>query len=72
MFAKPFLRWMIKHRMKRLALFLYVCRIPLTFPFLGMEGIKVALRMAWRAIRRPRPAQPQIAAEPSGLQAASG
>ncbi len=71
-FAKPFLRWMIRHRMKRLALFLYVCLIPLTFPFLGMEGIKVTLRMAWRAIRRPRPAKPQSAAEPSGLHAASG
>jgi hypothetical protein len=30
------------------------------------------LRMAWRAIRRPRPAKAQIASEPSGLQAASG
>jgi hypothetical protein len=39
-FTKPVLRWMIKHRMKRLALFLYVCLIPLTFPFLGMEGIR--------------------------------
>jgi hypothetical protein len=38
--------------MRRLALFPYVCLIPLTFPFLGMEGIKVTLRMAWRAIRR--------------------
>jgi hypothetical protein len=41
--------------MKRLALFLYVALIPLTFPFLGVEGIKVTLRMAWRAFRR-RPA----------------
>jgi hypothetical protein len=63
---------MIKHRMKRLALFLYVCLIPLTFPFLGMEGIKVTLRMAWRAIRRPRPAQPTLAAEAAKLHAASG
>jgi anaerobic magnesium-protoporphyrin IX monomethyl ester cyclase len=68
-FTKPFLRWMIKHRMKRLALFLYVCLIPLTFPFLGMEGIKVTLRMAWRAIRRPRPAKPTVAAEPAKLVA---
>ena len=71
-FTKPFLRWMIKHRMKRMALFLYVCLIPLTFPFLGMEGIKVTLRMAWRAIRRPRPAQPTLAAEAAKLHAASG
>jgi hypothetical protein len=35
------MHWLIQRRMKRLALFLYVCLIPLTFPFLGMEGIKV-------------------------------
>jgi hypothetical protein len=45
------MNWIVRHRMKRLALFLYVCLIPLTFPFLGMEGIKVTLRMAWRALR---------------------
>jgi radical SAM superfamily enzyme YgiQ (UPF0313 family) len=71
-FTKPILRWMIKHRMKRMALFLYVCLIPLTFPFLGMEGIKVTLRMAWRAIRRPRIPQPTLAAEAAKLHAASG
>jgi radical SAM superfamily enzyme YgiQ (UPF0313 family) len=71
-FAKPFLRWMIKHRMKRLALFLYVCLIPLTFPFLGMEGIKVTLRMAWRAVRRPRPPRPSVVVAPSKLRAAGG
>lgn len=48
---KPMMNWIVRHRMKRLALFLYVCLIPLTFPFLGMEGIKVTLRMAWRALR---------------------
>jgi anaerobic magnesium-protoporphyrin IX monomethyl ester cyclase len=53
--AKPFLRWLVRRRMKRLALFLYVCLIPLTFPFLGMEGIRVTLRMAWKAIRNQRP-----------------
>jgi radical SAM superfamily enzyme YgiQ (UPF0313 family) len=52
---KPILRWVIAHRMKRLALFLYVCLIPLTFPFLGVEGIKVTLRMAWKALRGHRP-----------------
>lgn len=71
-FVKPFLRWMIAHRMKRMALLLYVCLIPLTFPYLGMEGIKVTLRMAWRAIRRPRPPRPAIATQPVDLQAASG
>jgi radical SAM superfamily enzyme YgiQ (UPF0313 family) len=49
-FAKPLMRWIIDHRMKRLALFLYVILIPLTFPYLGIEGIKVTLRMAWRAL----------------------
>lgn len=48
---KPLVRWIIARRMKRLALFLYVCLIPLTFPFLGVEGIKVTLRMAWKALR---------------------
>lgn len=51
---KPAMNFIIAHRMKRLALFLYVCLIPLTFPFLGMEGIKVTLRMAWRAVRGRR------------------
>jgi hypothetical protein len=40
--------------MKRLALFLYVCLIPLTFPYLGVEGIKITLRMAWKAVRGRR------------------
>jgi len=26
--------------------------IPLTFPFLGVEGSEVTLQMAWKAIRR--------------------
>lgn len=51
-FAKPAMRWIINRRMKRLALMLYVVLIPLTFPYLGIEGIKVTLRMAWRALRR--------------------
>jgi len=51
---RPVVHWIIARRMKRLALALYVCLIPFTFPFLGMEGIKVTIRMAWRAIRRGR------------------
>ena len=64
-FVKPALRWIIERRMKRVALALYICLIPLTFPFLGMEGIKVTLRMAGRALRKgraapaPQPAQQQ-------------
>jgi hypothetical protein len=41
---------MIRRNMKRLALFLYVALIPITFPFLGLEGIKVTLKMAWRGL----------------------
>ncbi len=50
--VKPWLRWMIARRMRHLALSLYIVLIPLTFPFLGVEGIKVTLRMAWKALRR--------------------
>ena len=71
-FVKPFLRWMIRHRMKRLALLLYVCLIPLTFPYLGMEGIRVTLRMAWKAIRNQRPPRAEAKREltPPATQAA--
>ena len=51
---RPAVRWIMKHRMKRLALVLYVMLIPLTFPFLGIEGIKVTLRMAWKSVRGKR------------------
>ena len=49
-FMKPAIRWIIKHRMKRLAALLYLVLIPITFPYLGVEGIKVTLRMAWKAV----------------------
>ncbi len=60
-FMKPAIRWIIRHRMKRLALFLYVLLIPLTFPYLGVEGIKVTFRMAWKAMTGNRPPKPQVA-----------
>jgi radical SAM superfamily enzyme YgiQ (UPF0313 family) len=67
---KPILRWMIDKRMKRAALALYVCLIPLTFPFLGVEGIKVTVRMAWKALRRKRrPRSDAAAAVPSARAA---
>ncbi|HZR82456.1 MAG TPA: radical SAM protein [Candidatus Binatia bacterium] len=47
---KPAIRWIIERRMKRLALLLYLVLIPLTFPYLGVEGIKVTLRMAWTSV----------------------
>lgn len=56
-FMKPAIRWIIQRRMKRLALMLYIILIPLTFPYLGVEGIKVTLRMAWKSLTGRRPAQ---------------
>lgn len=49
-FLKPAIRWIIARRMKRVALALYIVLIPLTFPYLGVEGIKVTLRMAYKAV----------------------
>lgn len=54
---KPGIRWIINRRMKRLALFLYILLIPLTFPYLGVEGIKVTLRMAWKSLTGRRTAK---------------
>src|SRR5262249_36165758 len=53
-FLKPALRWMIRRHMRRTALALYVALIPLTFPFLGMEGINVTLRRAGPALTQHR------------------
>ena len=53
---KPAIRWIIRRRMKRVALALYVLLIPLTFPYLGVEGIRVTLRMAYQALAG-RPAE---------------
>ncbi len=65
-FLKPAIRWIIRHRMKRLALMLYVILIPLTFPYLGVEGIKVTLRMAWKALSGRRA---QVSSAPTQAQA---
>ncbi len=51
-FLKPALKWMINNHYKRVALLLYIVLIPITFPYLGLEGIKVTLKMAWRALWR--------------------
>ena len=64
---RPALHWIVRHRMKRVALALYVALIPITFPFLGLEGIRITLKMIWRGLRRrgfePRgkPAASQVA-----------
>lgn len=49
---RPMLHWMINNHYKRLALLLYVALIPITFPYLGLEGIKVTLKMAWKSLWR--------------------
>jgi len=67
-FLKPAIRWIIKKRMKRVALFLYVLLIPLTFPYLGVEGIKVTLRMAWKSLTGRQ--APKAAELPNEAQAA--
>ncbi|HYY74370.1 MAG TPA: radical SAM protein [Solirubrobacterales bacterium] len=56
--VRPLLRRLIGHRVRWLAQFLYVVLIPITFPFLGLEGIKITLKMAWRALTR-RPFRPR-------------
>ena len=48
--VRPALRWLIDHHFRRFAQFLYVILIPITFPFLGLEGIKITLKSAWRAL----------------------
>ncbi|MCU1497023.1 MAG: Fe-S oxidoreductase [Acidimicrobiales bacterium] len=48
--ALPILKYMIKHRMKRTALALYLVLIPITFPHVGREGIRITLSMASKAM----------------------
>ncbi|KPJ67941.1 hypothetical protein AMJ44_07060 [candidate division WOR-1 bacterium DG_54_3] len=51
LFLRPIIKKFIRGRHMRLSQVIYLLSIPLAFPFLGMEGIKVTLRMAWRAGR---------------------
>jgi radical SAM superfamily enzyme YgiQ (UPF0313 family) len=46
---RPLMRWIIAHRMHRVATLLYVIAMPISFPFLGVEAMRVTLRMAWKA-----------------------
>jgi anaerobic magnesium-protoporphyrin IX monomethyl ester cyclase len=62
-FIRPVLRWMIRRRMKRSALFLYVMLIPIAFPSLGLEGVTITLKMAWRGLTQ-RPFKPPVSAPP--------
>ena len=56
--AKPALRFMIEHKMKRLALALYIALIPFTFTIIGRDAIKITLAMAWKGIRGEQPGLP--------------
>jgi len=49
---RPGLRWVIRNRYQRLALLIYVILFPITFPYLGIEAMKITLKMAWKALWR--------------------
>jgi radical SAM superfamily enzyme YgiQ (UPF0313 family) len=61
---RPLLTWMIRHRMQRAAMALYVLLIPVTFPFLGLEGIKITLKTAWQALTQRRYRRPTMGDPP--------
>jgi radical SAM superfamily enzyme YgiQ (UPF0313 family) len=48
---KPLIKKLITSENMRLAQIFYLISIPVALPFLGIEGIKVTLKMAWRAYR---------------------
>jgi len=51
LFLRPVIKKLMGGGHIRLSQVIYLFSIPIAFPFLGMEGIKVTLRMAWRAGR---------------------
>jgi radical SAM superfamily enzyme YgiQ (UPF0313 family) len=51
LFLRPLIRKFMSAGHIRLSQAIYLLSIPLVFPFLGMQGIKDTLRMAWRARR---------------------
>ena len=58
---RPFLKYLMVRRYVTLSLVLYVLSIPFALPFLGIEGIKVTLKMALRAYRmRSKPLNHEI------------
>lgn len=48
---KPLIKKLMTSEHVRLAQIFYLISIPIALPFLGIEGIKVTLKMAWRAYR---------------------
>jgi radical SAM superfamily enzyme YgiQ (UPF0313 family) len=49
--ALPALRGMVRRRMARAAKVLYLALIPITFPHVGRDGIKITVSMATKALR---------------------
>ena len=50
-FLRPAIKKLMGAEHIRLSQLIYLFSIPFAFPFLGMQGIKVTLRMAWRSGR---------------------
>jgi radical SAM superfamily enzyme YgiQ (UPF0313 family) len=50
---RPLLRRVIEHRFKRLALLIYLIAFPIAFPFLGLEAVRITMRMAWKSLTLP-------------------
>jgi hypothetical protein len=48
---RPFIKRLMTKEYSTLAFLTYLISIPIALPFLGIEGIKVTLRMTWRAYR---------------------
>jgi len=48
---RPFIKRLMMKEYSTLAFLSYLISIPIALPFLGIEGIKVTLRMTWRAYR---------------------
>jgi anaerobic magnesium-protoporphyrin IX monomethyl ester cyclase len=63
---RPLLRVLIRFRLKRVALALYVLLIPFIFPHLGLEGVTITLKMAYRSLTQ-RAFKPRRRAVPQQL-----
>jgi hypothetical protein len=49
--ALPLLKLLVRRRMRRTAKVLYLVLIPITFPHVGRDGMKITLTMAWKSLR---------------------
>lgn len=48
---RPLIRKLMERELTGLAQLIFLLSIPIAFPFLGIEGVKVTVRMAWRAFQ---------------------